>query len=120
MLTRFLVLFFMILIIYQLLIAVFGMSIVEGMDTAAPQYIPYSSTSTDPATLAKQNAQNIDFLKAQFDSVLKLQTEVTDLSSNMQILNQQVTALTQQQQSYATQITGADKPPPTITGLDSA
>ena len=68
--------------------------------------------------LAQQNAGNIEYLKQQLNSLMGLQSEVTDISSNVVALNDQVSALVQQQQGLATGLVGNSAP--NITGLSSS
>jgi lipopolysaccharide export LptBFGC system permease protein LptF len=123
MLIKFLILFFTILIIFQILsqmIYNFNYYIIEGM-TATPeaqqsqQYQPYDTNNPNNALiLAQQNAGNIQVLKQQLDKALGLEKEVRDMSGNLATLTEQVTALMQQQQSAATALLPSS--PPKITG----
>jgi lipopolysaccharide export LptBFGC system permease protein LptF len=123
MLIKFLILFFTILIIFQILSQMrynFNYYIIEGM-TATPepqqsqQYQPYDTNNPNNALiLAQQNAGNIQVLKQQLDKALGLEKEVRDMSGNLATLTEQVTALMQQQQSAATALLPSS--PPKITG----
>ena len=62
----------------------------------------------DPLILSKQNAANIDFLKQQFDGLSGIQSEVTDISSNVAALQTQVDGLVQSQQDYTTNVTSSN------------
>ena len=108
-----LVLFFIFLILYQ--ISVFWF-LEEGFQST---YQPYNMNNPNNAMiLAQQNAGNIEYLKQQLNSLMGLQSEVTDISSNVVTLNNQVSALTQQQQGLATGLVGSS--PPNIPGLSSS
>jgi hypothetical protein len=108
-----LVLFFIFLILYQLSVSWF---FEEGFQNT---YQPYDMNNPNNAMiLAQQNAGNIEYLKQQLNSLMGLQNEVTDISSNVVTLNNQVSALTQQQQGLATGLVGSS--PPNITGLSSS
>jgi hypothetical protein len=123
MLIKFLILFFSILIFFQILSQMrykINDYIIEGMTTTpAPQqqqqYQPYDTNNPNNALiLAQQNAGNIQVLKQQLDKALGLEKEVRDMSGNLATLTEQVTALMQQQQSAATALLPSS--PPKITG----
>jgi hypothetical protein len=108
-----LVVFFIFLILYQISMSWF---FEEGFQST---YQPYDTNNPNNAMiLAQQNAGNIEYLKQQLNSLMGLQNEVTDISSNVVTLNNQVSALTQQQQGLATGLVGSS--PPNITGLSSS
>jgi len=110
-LVNILILFFILIISYQLILA---NHIVEGLtnDDKNINYKPYNSN--DPMILAQQNAGNIEFLKQRMDSLQNTNQIVQDLSGNVQVLQQQVNGLVTAQQQYATQIAGNE--PATISG----
>jgi hypothetical protein len=113
----FLIVFFMILIIYQIFLANF--TIKEGLDTSSSdpsgQYQPYNTNDPNNAMiLAQQNAGNIQVLKQQMDDLTGLSQEVQDISANVVSLQSQVTAIGQAQQQYASQM--SSQPTPQITG----
>lgn len=88
----------------------------EGFQTT---YKPYDMNNPNNAMiLAQQNAGNIEYLKQQLNSLMGLQSEVTDISSNVVALNDQVSALVQQQQGLATGLVGNSAP--NISGLSSS
>ena len=106
-----LIVFFIFLIFYQIFQAVFGS--LEGFQS---NYQSYDNDNPQNAMiLAQKNAGNIEFLKQQLNSLMGLQKEVTDISSNVVTLNDQVLALTQQQQSAATDLVGSS--PPEVSGV---
>lgn len=108
-LVNILIIFFIILILYQILLAA---NIVEGLEN---QYKPYDLNDPNNALiLAQQNAGNISYLKEKLDAFDGVYKQIQDLSGNVQSLNSQVTGLVQAQQDYATQMTGGS--PPVITG----
>lgn len=130
-LINFLIIFFCFLILYQVFLAYFNLSIVEGMmdvvptisPTAAPtnQMLPnltinqvyrqYDKKIADNTfMLAQQNAGNIEYLKQRIDSVQGMNQQVQDLSGNVQTLQTQVNGLVQAQQDYANQMTGGTAP----------
>ena len=107
-----LIVFFIFLIFYQIFQAVFGS--LEGFQSTT--YQPYDTDNPQNAMiLAQKNAGNIEFLKQQLNSLMSLQKEVTDISSNVVTLNDQVLALTQQQQSAANDLVGSS--PPEVSGV---
>jgi len=108
-LINILIVFFVILIIYQIFLA---SNIIEGLEN---QYQSYDTNNPNNALiLAQQNAGNISFLKQQLDSLNGISQQVQDLSGNVQSLQTQVNGLVQTQQQYANQLTGGS--PPQITG----
>jgi predicted PurR-regulated permease PerM len=108
-LVNILILFFIFLILYQILLA---NNIIEGLEN---QYQPYDTNNPNNALiLAQQNAGNISYLKERLDSVQGLDKQVQDISGNVTTLQSQVTQMVQQQQEYANQMTGGS--PPQITG----
>jgi hypothetical protein len=110
MLVKVLILFFIILLIYQVFINPFiNTSVIEGLDT----YQPYDMNNPANALiLAQQNAGNIQYIMQRFDSLQNLDKEVKDLSGNMVTLQEQVNGIVSAQAEYASQI----GPAPDITG----
>ena len=106
MLIKFLILFFVMLILYQIFLAIFGDYLIEGLENQGTTYQDYGS---DPLILAKKNAGNIEYLNGQVTGLQGLNKKVTDISANVDTLNTQVTALVQQQAEAAKQLVG-DKP----------
>jgi len=101
----------MYLIIYQILFT--KKKVFEGLanDTSG-QYQDYNTSNSNNAQiLAQQNAGNIQVLEKQVNNLSDLQTQVKDISGNLvtistqlNALQQQVTALTQQQQTAANNV----------------
>lgn len=126
MLVNILIIFFIILIFYQVFLSnisnmAYKMTngIIEGMDTTttstSQQYQPYDMNNPNNALiLAQQNAGNIQVLKQQVDKVLGLDKEVQDISGNLVALGTQVTNLMTAQQQYAQ--TNLPSSPPEVTG----
>ena len=111
-LVNILVIFFIILISYQIILA---NNIVEGLDN----YQPYDTNNPANALiLAQQNAGNIEYIKQRLDSMQGLSQEVQDISGNVQNLQDQVNGIMTTQQQYATQLTGGGTAPD-ITGATS-
>jgi methyl-accepting chemotaxis protein len=111
MLVNILIIFFLILITYQIIL---GNNIIEGLDNNN-SYQQYNSQ--DPLILAQQNAGNIEYLKGRIDDVQGMYKQVQDLSGNVVALQEQVNGLVTAQQDYATQMTGGVAPD--ITGATS-
>ena len=104
-LVNILIVFFIILILYQILLA---SRIIEGLEN---QYNPYDTNNPNNALiLAQQNAGNISYLKERLDNLTGINQQVQDLSGNFQSLQTQVTGLVQAQQDYANQMTGGTAP----------
>ena len=64
--------------------------------------------------LAQQNAGNINYLKGRIDEVMNLKDTVSDICGNIVSLNDQMTALIQQQADLQQQLVGSQ--PPDISG----
>lgn len=85
----------------------------EGYENATtPTYQPYDPNNV--FILAQQNAGNISVLKEQIGDVLSLKQSVTDLTTQVNTLQDQVNNLVLAQQQYATDLTGGTSP--VITG----
>ena len=113
-LINILILFFTILVIYQIFLAYFGYSIIEGLENDE-QYKQYDSN--DPLILGKQNAGNIIVLEKQVNDLTGLNQQVQDLSGNVVDLQEQVNNLVSAQNQYASQMTPST--PPDISGTTS-
>jgi len=113
-----LIIFFIVLIFYQLFLAYFENSIMEGYKNKDNKdYKSYDTSNPDNALiLAQQNAGNIEVLKSQLDDMLGLNQEVQDLSGNVVRLQQQINDLVQAQNDYANDLTGGVEPEITGTG----
>jgi len=115
-LINLLIIFFILLIFYQLFLAYFE-NMIEGYtnnnknknnDT---KYKDYDKNKPNNALiLAQQNAGNIIVLKGQLDKMLGINKQVQDLSGNVASLQQQVSDLVQAQKEYASQMTGGKEP----------
>jgi hypothetical protein len=107
-LINLLIIFFVLLIVYEIFLAYLGSYIKEGLEN---EYKPYDTNNPANALiLAQQNAGNINFLKSQVDSLLGLNREVNDISGNVVALQDQVNQLVAAQQQYANQMTGGEAP----------
>lgn len=127
MLVSVLIIIFSLLLIYQIILAIFGENILEGLENAVPSpsatstYKDYNTSDPNnpngPLILAQQNAGNIEYLKQRITELMGLQKQVTGISTNVDALNEQVAGLVQQQATYATSIAG--NKPVDITGIQS-
>lgn len=118
-LVNVLIVFFAILIIYQIFLA--NLKVKEGFDPTASstsqpgQYQGYNTNDPNNAMiLAQQNAGNIQVLKQQMDGLNNLNQEVQTITTNVASLQSQVTTIAQAQQQYTSQL--AASPTPQITG----
>ena len=108
-----LIIIFIILIIYQIFLAHFSDTIIEGLEN----YKEYDTEDPNNVMiLAQQNAGNIEVLKQQFDNITGLKQQVDDISGNMVNLTKQVDDLVQAQEDYLAQNLPAE--PPEITGAE--
>jgi hypothetical protein len=115
-LVNLLIIFFFILIIYQIFLAYFENSLMEGYENNK-DYKPYDTNDPNNALiLAQQNAGNIEVIKGQLDTMLGINQEVQDLSGNVVRLQQQMDDLVQAQNDYANDLTGGTEPEITGTG----
>uniref|UniRef100_A0A6C0HWH9 Uncharacterized protein n=1 Tax=viral metagenome TaxID=1070528 RepID=A0A6C0HWH9_9ZZZZ len=131
MIVSLLIIFFIILISYQLILAIWGNNVLEGLEnattttTTTPPVQTYQEYNTnDPNNpnsaliLAQQNAGNIEYLKQRVNDLMGMKQQVTDISLNVVALNDQVAGLVQQQATYAQSIAGSQ--PANISGIQSA
>ena len=107
-LVNILIVFFIILMSYQIILA---NHIVEGLENNDKKYKPYPPNAL---ILAQQNAGNIEYLKNKYNDLQNINNIVNDLSGNVASLQQQVNGLVTTQQQLVTQMTGGS--PPDITG----
>jgi hypothetical protein len=108
-----LIIIFFLLIIYQIFLAHFSDSIIEGLE----DYKEYDTNDPNNVMiLAQQNAGNIEVLRKQFDNISGLNQEVQDISGNVANLTKQVDDLVKAQEDYLAQNLPAE--PPEITGAE--
>ena len=110
MLVNVLIIFFIFLIVYQIILA--NYNVVEGLKNKTNN--EYKEYPPNALILAQQNAGNIEYLKKKTDDLQNIQSVVNDLSGNVASLQQQVNGLVSAQQQMVTQMTGGS--PPDITG----
>ncbi len=110
-----LILFFIILVGYQLILANHVKEGLKNNKSKENKYQPYDMNNPANALiLAQQNAGNINYLKQRFDSVQGMYKQLQDLSGNVATLQDQMDGLVTAQQQYATQMTGGVAP--NVTG----
>ncbi len=110
MLVNVLIIFFIFLIVYQIILA--NYNVVEGLKNKTNK--EYKEYPPNALILSQQNAGNIEYLKKKTDDLQNIQSVVNDLSGNVASLQQQVNGLVSAQQQMVTQMTGGS--PPDITG----
>jgi uncharacterized membrane protein SpoIIM required for sporulation len=104
MVLLFLILFFIVLLIYQIILN-FSSCIIEGFDYQPYiQYTNVNDPSSNALTLAQQNANNIQYMYST----------IQDLSGNVGNLTTQVNSIVQSQADYSQQMTPSTTP--VITG----
>lgn len=110
-LINLLVIFFIILLSYQIFLA---SRTIEGLENN--DYQPYDTNNPQNALiLAQQNAGNIIVLKQQVDEVKGLNKEVKDIKANVATLSDQFRELAEANKKYTSEMVGTN--PPTITGV---
>ena len=121
-LIYFLIVFFISLFIYQIILAFFPKSIIEGMDTNSKDKdkttgATYENYPTDPLILGKQNAGNIEYLKSQVDTLSSNTTDINQMETTISSLQDQVNELSTQMSQLSQTMISSD--PPDISGATS-
>lgn len=112
-LINLLIIIFILLITYQLFLAHFSDSIIEGLE----DYKEYDTKNPDNVMiLVQQNSGNIEVLRKQFDNISGLNQEVQDISGNVANLTKQVDDLVKAQEDYLAE--KLPEEPPEVTGAD--
>ena len=117
-LINLLIIIFILLITYQIFLAHFSNSIIEGLE----DYQEYDSNdlnTKDPNNvmiLVQQNAGNIEVLRKKLDGIFDLNQEVQDISGNVANLTTQVNDLVKSQEDYLAE--KLPEEPPEITGTE--
>ena len=128
MLINILIIFFIILVGYQVILAYFPNfmknNLVEGLENAdinntkSTDYKPYNvSDPNNSLILPQQNAGNIEVLKGRVDKLDGLNDKVVTMQQSIDSMQTQIDGLVQQQADYAQEIAGST--PPNITGTDA-
>lgn len=121
MLVNILIVFFVLLIAYQLM-EMYVSCNKEGLtnnDTSKPVYIPFQKTPQSTAIAnaeIQQYAGNIEYLKMEVDNLEGLKDTVKTMQTNIDSLQKQVDGLVQQQATFAQKLVGTT--PPAITGTE--
>ena len=112
-LINLLIIIFILLITYQIFLAHFSNSIIEGLE----DYKEYDTQNPDNVMiLVQQNSGNIEVLRKQFDNISGLNQEVQDISGNVANLTTQVEDLVKAQEDYLAE--KLPEEPPEITGAE--
>jgi len=112
-LINLLIILFILLITYQIFLAHFSNSIIEGLE----DYKEYDTNDPNNVMiLVQQNSGNIEVLRKQFDNISGLNQEVQDISGNVANLTKQVDDLVKAQEDYLAE--KLPEKPPEVTGAD--
>ena len=101
-LSRLILLIFILLILHQLYEVLFKKKVIEG---AATQYQD-PDLQSDPLYLATVNAANITYLKSQIDNIQTLKEQIYDMSGQVQNNASAIVGLNQSLSDASTDITG--------------
>ena len=133
MLIYILIVFFIMLVGYQVFLALvpslsLANGLVEGLEnitttstptqnTASSDYQPYNvSDPNNSLILAQQNAGNIEVLKGRIDGFDGVKEKVDSMQQSIDSMQVQIDGLVQQQADYAQELAGPT--PPDVTGTD--
>ena len=110
-----LIIFFVGLIGYQLFLAFFPKSVIEGLEnetgattTDATQYQPYQagSVAEQALSLSKQNEYNIEYLNGQVEKIIGVKEEIDKLKEEIDMQGDQINDLGGQVSSAGQEILG--------------
>lgn len=96
-------LFLIIFLIYHLFLGYSSYSIKEGYEG---EYQPYDENTM---ILAQKNAGNIEVLRGRLDELSGVNQQLLDLSNNVTQMREDIAGLMEQQQSFATDLTGGEE-----------
>lgn len=125
MLLKILILFFIGLIGYQLVLALSGNNLIEGLENnttskSSNEYKPYNTddpnNQNSALILSQQNAGNIEVLKGRIDGLDGVKARVDTMQQNIDSMLVQIDALVQQQADYAADLAGNE--PVEVTGTE--
>jgi len=119
MLIYILIVLFVILISYQVYLAILPKNLVEGLENNDTAYKPYTNFTNDPNNyliLSQQNAGNIEVLKGRIDDLDGVKESVDNMQQSINSMQTQIDGLVEQQANYAQEIAGST--PPDISGTD--
>ena len=106
-----LIVFFTCLLMYQIILAFYPSSVIEGMETndkekEKEKELQYTDYPTDPIVCCKQNSGNIEFLKGQLDTMSSNSTNINKLQSDMTAIQQQVSDIGNQMSQLSQNMIG--------------
>ena len=117
MLIYILIVLFVILISYQVYLAILPNSLVEGLENNDTAYKPYNiNDPNNYLILSQQNAGNIEVLKGRIDDLDGVKESVDNMQQSINSMQTQIDGLVEQQANYAQEIAGST--PPDISGTD--
>lgn len=110
-----LIVLFVILISYQVYLAMLSSTIVEGLENN--DYKPYNTNDPNNSLiLSQQNAGNIEVLKGRIDDLDGVKESVDNMQQSINSMQTQIDGLVEQQANYAQEMAGST--PPDITGTN--
>ena len=117
MLIYILIVLFVILISYQVYLAILPNSLVEGLENNDTAYKPYNiNDPNNYLILSQQNAGNIEVLKGRIEDLDGVKESVDNMQQSINSMQTQIDGLVEQQANYAQEIAGST--PPDISGTD--
>ena len=117
MLIYILIVLFVILISYQVYLAILPNSLVEGLENNDTAYKPYNiNDPNNYLILSQQNAGNIEVLKGRIEDLDGVKESVDNMQQSINSMQTQIDGLVEQQANYAQEIAGST--PPEITGTE--
>ena len=115
MLIYILIVLFVILISYQVYLAILPKKLVEGLENNDTAYKPYNLNDPNNALiLSQQNAGNIEVLKGRINNLDGVKESVDNMQQSINSMQTQIDGLVEQQANYAQEIAGST--PVDITG----
>ena len=101
-LSRLILLIFILLILNQLFEVLFKKKVIEGAATQSQD----PDLQSDPLYIATVNAANITYLKSQIDNIQTLKEQIYDMSGQVQNNASAIVGLNQSLSDASTDITG--------------
>lgn len=112
-----LIVLFVILISYQVYLAMLPKSLIEGLENNDTSYKPYDTNDPNNSLiLSQQNAGNIEVLKGRIDDLDGVKESVDNMQQSINSMQTQIDGLVEQQANYAQEMAGST--PPDISGTD--
>ena len=110
-----LIVLFVILISYQVYLAILPKNLIEGLENNdTTTYQPYDPNNS--LILSQQNAGNIEVLKGRIDSFDGVKESVDNMQQSINSMQTQIDGLVEQQVTYAQEMAGST--PPDVSGTD--